>query len=109
MRPNKKSNLNLFLHRTLTFIVIVLFVITPIPRAAFAQFQGGPFGGDEESSLGGDIFSGGSDTGSSSGQSSSGSLAHGAATKLVFTVIPSATKHSFPFARQPIVEIRDGQ
>ncbi|MCA9404173.1 MAG: hypothetical protein KC897_10350, partial [Candidatus Omnitrophica bacterium] len=108
MRKSAKSGWYQHLHRAVTCVVAVLFIFAQIPTVSYAQFTGGPFSGDEESSLGDDIYTGGPNSGLSSGTSPSAeSLSHGAPTKLVFTQYPSATKHSVEFRRQPIIEIRD--
>ena len=108
MRINKKSKPHQWLHKSLRLLVIFVFVFAQLPAPVFAQYTGGSFGGDEESSIGDEIFAGGSQQGSgNSNSSSSGSLAHGTATKLVFTQTPSTGSGHDAFERQPIVEIRD--
>src|SRR4051812_8438890 len=76
-------------------------------RSAFSQFSGGSQTGSASSTLGSDIYTGGAQSGSTSANSSSESLAHGPAVKLVFTVSPSSTKHTRNFLRQPVVAIED--
>ncbi|MCA9398616.1 MAG: hypothetical protein KC618_02620, partial [Candidatus Omnitrophica bacterium] len=94
--------------KTVSLLTAAFLVLVQIPVPAYAQFKGGSYGGDEESALGNDIYSGGSQQGNSTGTSSnSESLAHGAPAQLVFTVSPGTSKQHFKFPVQPVVEMQD--
>ena len=103
----RKTKRAKFVHRIIACSVAAIFSLAQASPLAYAQFTGGSFGGDEESSLEGGLYTGGSQQGSSNGSSAAKSLAHGDATHLAFTQIPSADSPHLPFRRQPIVEIRD--
>ena len=77
--------------------------------SAYAQYSGGDeTTGSAESSIGSDIYNGGSQNNSPySTSGSTGTLSYGTPTQLVFTVSPSDTNHSFAFSRQPVVAVED--
>src|SRR5262245_23765058 len=74
--------------------ILGIFLAGLVSSPAFAQYSGGPQTNTAETTIGSDIFKGGSQNGLGTATSGAGgSLAHGAATKLLFTTIPSTTKH----------------
>ncbi len=104
----KKTKSQKISYQNIIIFLSLLFVSAQVPTEAFAQFKGGSFGGDKESSIGSDIYSGGPQQGSSSANSASGgSLSHNAAAKLSFSVSPSSVVHTKKMERQPIVVIQD--
>ncbi len=108
MSPNNKKKLGLSKSAWKMFVLTTYFALAVFTSKALAQYTGGAQNaGSAESTIGSDIFQGGAQTGVSSASSSGGSLSHGVATKLVFTVSPNTIKHIFAFTRQPVVAIQD--
>ena len=107
MTTNDKQKLNLLLRSCVfTFIIFIINVIGA--ASAFAQFSGGAHDGREEATIGGDIYTGGSQSGSTSATSGvTGSLSHGDATHLSFVTSPSSSKAIVTFSRQPVVAVLD--
>ncbi|MDE2232354.1 MAG: hypothetical protein KGJ95_09910, partial [Candidatus Omnitrophica bacterium] len=91
------------------FAFLAFFVAGVFLSSAWAQYSGGNETTDPaESSIGSDIYNGGAQNNSPYATSgSTGTLSYGTPAKLVFTVSPSDTNHSFPFARQPVVAVED--
>ncbi len=100
--PKLKNSNRLWVCFSLIAFSIMGFVVSK----AFAQYSGGNQTSNEETTIGSNIYSGGSQNNSPFGSTSgNGTLSHGTATKLVFTVTPSADKHNYPFKRQPVVAV----
>src|ERR1700691_3685833 len=110
---NKRLKMNLANRSWKNFAFWAFFLVGPFVcggfTPAFAQYSGGDeTTGDAESSIGSDIYDGGSQNNSPySTSGSQGTLSYGTPTQLVFTVSPSDTNHSFPFSRQPVVAVED--
>ena len=91
------------------FAFLAFFLVGGFVSAANAQqYGGGSESGVADSSIGSDIYDGGSQNNNPWANSGSqGTLSYGTPTQLVFTVSPSDTNHSFPFSRQPVVAVED--
>src|SRR3990170_800398 len=104
MSFTRQSKIKKFIQKSVIFLVAFLLVFVQCPIPSHAQYRGGSYGGDEESMITGSSYTGGTQQGSFGANSSSaGSLSHGSASKLLFSISPSTTKHSRPFDRQPVV------
>ncbi|MBF0571355.1 MAG: hypothetical protein HQL12_05735, partial [Candidatus Omnitrophica bacterium] len=80
------------------FAFLAFFIVGVFVSAAYAQYSGGDeTTGSAQSSIGSDIYNGGSQSNSPySTSGSTGTLSYGTPTQLVFTTSPSDTNHSFP-------------
>ena len=104
---DKSSNKNFNFPRWAAVFFLCLLIAGLNVRSAFSQYSGGSQTGSASSTLGSDIYTGGAQSGTTAANSSSESLSHGTATKLIFTVSPSSAKHYKKFERQPVVVVQD--
>ena len=89
-KKNKNPKKRL-LKKTPLLLFVFMAIVVGAAVQGWAQYKGGSNGGDTESTLGSNIYSGGPQQGSSfSNSSAGGSLSHNAAVKLIFTVSPSS-------------------
>ncbi|NLE65710.1 MAG: hypothetical protein GX606_07340, partial [Elusimicrobia bacterium] len=108
MNLENKNKILRLASRLFSVFIINLIIGAAFLSPAFAQFTGGLENGSAGTTIGGDIYVGGSQGGTPSATSAStGSLSYGDATRLAFLVSPSTSKANIVISRQPVVVVLD--